>query len=285
MVFRLPTHLESFIPPPNAQVPQSRPWRGAIIVSGMRASDRSSNQELRVTAVETDGDNRSDLWPPQFFAQLIHERPILRDIQAWVKRHAPPICTFMPDRLRDPNANTVNQSTFRSLSTMLFESQTVAIAPWGTEMISGAGIIIFPAQNSSALLIGALFLSAPFPDFLVGYPSPSLPLSPPGMQPRHHPQYQQQGAQPSSAYPSSSRHQHHNPHPTSPHRSAPHGGSPLEHSGGHPQDQYRYIMPRTSQSYVLQGSSSDNSTWTIVKDEDEPGYPGFSPTHGNPPYQ
>lgn len=56
MVFRLPTHLDSFIPPPYQQAPDQRPWHGALVVSGMKASDRSSNQTIRVTAVETDGD-------------------------------------------------------------------------------------------------------------------------------------------------------------------------------------------------------------------------------------
>ena len=56
MVFRLPTHLESFIPPPSQQAPDQRPWRGMIVVSGIGASDSSSAQTIRVTAVETDGD-------------------------------------------------------------------------------------------------------------------------------------------------------------------------------------------------------------------------------------
>jgi hypothetical protein len=57
MVFRLPTNtLEPFIPPPSQQVAQPRPWRGALVVSGMRPSDRSSAQTIRVTAVETDGE-------------------------------------------------------------------------------------------------------------------------------------------------------------------------------------------------------------------------------------
>lgn len=56
MVFRLPTHLDSFIPPPSQQGPDQRPWRGVLTVSGMRASDKGSSQAIRVTAVETDGD-------------------------------------------------------------------------------------------------------------------------------------------------------------------------------------------------------------------------------------
>lgn len=56
MVFRLPTHLETFIPPPSSQSTRSSPWRGSLFVSGLRRSDKGSSQEIRVTAVETDGD-------------------------------------------------------------------------------------------------------------------------------------------------------------------------------------------------------------------------------------
>jgi hypothetical protein len=55
MVFRLPTHLESFLPPPSQQVPQSKPWRGTLVVN-LRTIDKGITKELRVTAVETDGD-------------------------------------------------------------------------------------------------------------------------------------------------------------------------------------------------------------------------------------
>jgi hypothetical protein len=57
MVFRLPTHLEPFIPPLSEQMPPARPWRGTLFVS-QRSPDnmKTTNQELRVTAVETDGE-------------------------------------------------------------------------------------------------------------------------------------------------------------------------------------------------------------------------------------
>ncbi|KAJ7832060.1 hypothetical protein B0H14DRAFT_2803803 [Mycena olivaceomarginata] len=153
--FRLPTHLDNLIPPPSTQAPASaaRPWRGTLAVRGMRPSDLGSNQEIRVTAVETDGDSDVRRWPPQFFAQLAHGRPILNEVRAWIRQHAPPISTFMPDRLPDPDTNVVNLTTFRSLSRMLFENQIVAIAGWGTDTFPGGGIIIIPAEHSSALLV------------------------------------------------------------------------------------------------------------------------------------
>ncbi|KAF9500602.1 hypothetical protein BDN71DRAFT_1028871 [Pleurotus eryngii] len=270
MVYRLPTHLESFVPPPSAQVPQSRPWRGALIISGMRASDKGSNQEIRITAVETDGDNtrsRMDLWPQQFFARIVHEQVILQDVQAWVRHNNPPLCTFIADRLRDPNGNTVNQTNFRSLSRILFDSQTIAIASWNTDKIEGAGMIIYPSQNSSALLVGALFLYAPFPDFIMN----AAPLSPGIISPSPRHQYPQHAASSSGPYTSSSRH-----HQTS---------SSQRHATGHPasqsdptnpglrHDQYRYIMPRTVPSnYPGSSTSASDPTWSNVKGEEDPAY-------------
>lgn len=254
MVFRLPTTLEPFIPPPSQQSPQQNPWRGALVVSGMRPSDRSSAQTIRVTAVETDGENRTELWPSQFFAHITHGRPILRDMQAWVKRHTPPLCTFMPDRHRDPNINTVNQTLFRSLSRILFESQTVGISSWGSDAIPGAGVIIFPASNSSSLLVGALFLTSPFPDFVLGSP---IPLSP-GAMPGYAAPYQSL----SPPYASSSRH-----HQTS---SPPEQSYSINHANtGNGQDQYRYMVPRT---YSTSSSSSSGDQWPSIKDEDRETY-------------
>ncbi|KAJ7059810.1 hypothetical protein C8F01DRAFT_989368 [Mycena amicta] len=163
MVFRLPTHLDNFIPPPAAQTrthAAARPWRGTLTVRGMRASDPASNHEIRVTAVEMDGDRSMQAdGLPISFAQIAHGRPIQRQVREWIQQHAPPISTFMPDRLPDPDSNVVNVATFRSLSRLLFEQQLVAIAPWGTDSFPGGGIIIIPAEHSSALLVAALFFS------------------------------------------------------------------------------------------------------------------------------
>ncbi|KAF7300572.1 hypothetical protein HMN09_00942200 [Mycena chlorophos] len=189
MVFRLPTHLDNFIPPPAAQARSSasgamRPWRGTLTVRGMRSSDLASNQEIRVTAVETDGDSDAGRWPTHFFAHIVHGRPIQRQVRDWVQQHAPAIATFMPDRLPDPDSNTVNLATFRSLSRMLFEQQLIAIAPWGSESsfsAAGGGIVIIPAEHSSALLVAALFFSQ-IPDFITSdFTSFSSPSSAPSL--------------------------------------------------------------------------------------------------------
>ncbi|EGO29534.1 hypothetical protein SERLADRAFT_412990 [Serpula lacrymans var. lacrymans S7.9] len=97
----------------------------------------------------------------------MHDAIALKDVQAWVKHRAPPLCTFMPDRLSDANGNAINQANFRQLSRLLYEKQMVAIAPWRVpERLPGAGIIIYPTQTSSGMLVGAIFLTAGFPDFV-----------------------------------------------------------------------------------------------------------------------
>lgn len=56
---------------------------------------------------------------------MTRERSSLNDFRAWVRRHAPPICTFMPDRVHEPNADAANQKNFASLSRILLLNQMV----------------------------------------------------------------------------------------------------------------------------------------------------------------
>ncbi|KAG7448444.1 uncharacterized protein BT62DRAFT_706570 [Guyanagaster necrorhizus] len=222
MTYRLPSNLESFVPPPAAQSsgPTSaltHPWRGTFIVSGMRASDKSSNQEIRVTAVETDGDNRVHTWPTNVMFSLTSPcaLSIMSQVQSYIRqnRNSPiPLCTILPDRLRDPNTNAVNLSNFRNLSRILYENEMVALASLSSASTPGtpqappsSGILIFPASNSTALLVGALFLDGEsFPDFVLSamknargdmspsFASPSIPISPSVIQARsQHRLYQQ----------------------------------------------------------------------------------------------
>ncbi|KAK0219867.1 hypothetical protein IW262DRAFT_1460980 [Armillaria fumosa] len=214
MTYRLPSNLESFVPPPAAQTsaPTSaltHPWRGTLIVSGMRASDKSSNQEIRVTAVETDGDNRVHTWPTHMVFSLTspYALPIMSQVQSYIRqnRSSPiPLCTILPDRLRDPNTNAVNLSNFRNLSRILYENEMVALAslssastPESPQAPPSSGILIFPASNSTALLVGALFLDGEsFPEFVLSAmknsrsdvspssTSPSIPISPSVIQAR-----------------------------------------------------------------------------------------------------
>jgi hypothetical protein len=57
---------------------------------------------------------------------MTREQSTLPDFQTWVKRHTPPICAFMPDRIQDPNANAANQKNFSSLSRILLLNQMVS---------------------------------------------------------------------------------------------------------------------------------------------------------------
>lgn len=55
MVFRLPTHLESFVPPPSDQVPISQSWSGVLTLT-FSSSSLSGHKDIYITAAETDGD-------------------------------------------------------------------------------------------------------------------------------------------------------------------------------------------------------------------------------------
>jgi len=66
-------------------------------------------------------------WPSTFVVYMTRKPSTLRDCQAWVKRYSPPICTFMPDRVQDPNANAFNQKNFSSFSRVLLQNQMVSI--------------------------------------------------------------------------------------------------------------------------------------------------------------
>ncbi|KIY68487.1 hypothetical protein CYLTODRAFT_443291 [Cylindrobasidium torrendii FP15055 ss-10] len=184
MSFRLPSHMDSLYPPPvgnsGAASPLSRPWRGTFIVSGLRASDRGNNQEIRVTAVETDGDNRTDTWPSSLIFSITppYALPVLPQAQAFVRQAHPrptAIATFLPDRQRDANANAANQSNFRNVAQILLENNSIAVVSLDNEplVVSGglptSGILVFPASSSSSsLLVGAVFTNGDsFPDFVL----------------------------------------------------------------------------------------------------------------------
>jgi hypothetical protein len=141
MAYRLPTNLESLIPPPAEQVQQRRPWQGVLTLTFMNAAQGA---DVYVTAAETDGErytlnisklfrrdsldcvSRMDLWPRRFYVYLGARRTPHDDIKAWVKRYAPPICSLMADKLPDPAANALNHANFANLSRMLLDNQIVS---------------------------------------------------------------------------------------------------------------------------------------------------------------
>lgn len=55
MVFRLPTHLESFVPPPSEQFQQSRSWSGVLTLT-FSSNSPNGFEDIYVAAAETDGD-------------------------------------------------------------------------------------------------------------------------------------------------------------------------------------------------------------------------------------
>ncbi|KAF9448142.1 hypothetical protein P691DRAFT_670085 [Macrolepiota fuliginosa MF-IS2] len=260
MVYRVPT-THSIVPSPvdQSQTPQTPPvvpWRGGIIVSGTRPSDRAGSQDIRVAALEIDGD-RVRSWPPQFIARVLHERRVLHDVLTYVHQYAVPMCTFVADRhIRDSGHSSANELMFRNLSRVLYENETVAIAPWGTPALLGAGMIIYPAQNSSSLLVGALFFDRPFPDFL-GLNAPIVPLGPaiPAVPPMHPQAPYTQGMIPASPY-----RQH--GQSVSPHRSNPNSPVDTAAHAGHRQDQYQQYVMTYGPGANSPSSASSTAQWT-----------------------
>ena len=66
------------------------------------------------------------LWPQQLQVHVLSQRPVLPELQAWLKRETPPICMFMPDRLPDHEAHRRNQGNFENLARSLYDGQYVS---------------------------------------------------------------------------------------------------------------------------------------------------------------
>ncbi|KAI0332909.1 hypothetical protein GY45DRAFT_1208715, partial [Cubamyces sp. BRFM 1775] len=168
-MFRLPTHLESLVPPPGDQVPQSQPWRGAFILPASSPHSSARPREIFVTAAETENDNsQQEQWPAQFHLQIIRRGGILGEVQAWLSQLQPEElsrCMLMPDRLPDADLSRQNKATFESLARQLLEEGIVAIAPWG-EPVQPGGILLYPTRTTRALLVGIVFLNTHFPEFI-----------------------------------------------------------------------------------------------------------------------
>ncbi|KAF8650679.1 hypothetical protein AX16_005117 [Volvariella volvacea WC 439] len=179
MVFRVPTHFQS---PFDGQRPiPTNTWRGSTRMVGMRPSDRSIAEDIRMTSLETDGSNRMELWPSTLVGRVMFERPnILPMFKTWLNDVTPPpLCTFTPDRLADPEEQNLNYGKFRTLSSRLAELRTVAVITWGgADGIPDAGIVMYPSENSSAMLLGVLFMNTPFPDFILNGSPPIPQLQP-----------------------------------------------------------------------------------------------------------
>lgn len=148
-------------------------------------------------------------------------------------------------------------------------------------MFPGAGIIIYPARNSTAILVGALFFFNAFPSFVDGVLSPNLPVSSGVMASSSGSAQYQHRIAAVPHYGPSQDHHHHRPSSSSPHNSD--HNSPVE-DPSHSQDAFRYVLSRDGNLATYQGSSSAEATWSNVKAEEENGYTTYPPTHEDPPY-
>lgn len=164
MSFRLPTNPDAFIPPPSEQLTLAKPWRGSFVYPQAQPSRNATLQEIFVTAAETEGDNRVDLWKRRLSLHVTRSQISSRDITAMMQRQSVSLCAFMPDRLPDPSAHSANQKHFNTLSQMLSRNNLVAFAPFDANNRRGPGVLIFSVMTpADSLLAGAVLMT---PDLL-----------------------------------------------------------------------------------------------------------------------
>ncbi|KAH9848322.1 hypothetical protein C2E23DRAFT_739862 [Lenzites betulinus] len=193
-MFRLPTHLETLVPPPTEQVPTSQPWRGRFALPASSPHPSARPREIYITAAETENDNsQQELWPEAFHLQIIRRGGILREVHAWLAQpqsEALSRSMLMPDRLADPAASRENELTFESFARQLLQDGIIAIAPWNlNEPANPGGLILYPTSTTQALLVAVVCMNVGFPEFIVGPGSGShtspiagpsrVPLGPP----------------------------------------------------------------------------------------------------------
>lgn len=164
MSFRLPTNPDAFVPPPSEQLTLAKPWRGSFVYPQAQPSRSATLQEIFVTAAETEGDNRVELWKRRLSLHVTRSQMSSRDITAMMQRQSVSLCAFMPDRLQDPNAHSANQKHFNMLSQMLSRNNLVAFAPFDSNNRRGPGVLIFSVLTpADSLLAGAVLMT---PDLL-----------------------------------------------------------------------------------------------------------------------
>ena len=134
----------------------------------------------------------------------------------------------------------------------------VAVAFWGSDALSSTGIVIYPAENSTSMLVGAIFLTNTFPSFILGdsppLQPPAMPLAPLQLPANYATQYPQ-----ISSYSTSSRSQSTTPPQLMGYNHAP----PVESESPHFRQPYRYLVPPAGRH----GAQIVNP-WLQVKSED-----------------
>ena len=61
--------------------------------------------------------------------QILNSKPLLPQLQTWIKDNAVPMCMFMPDRLTG-DAHARNLAAFESLAKTLHDNQFVRLVPY-----------------------------------------------------------------------------------------------------------------------------------------------------------
>ena len=95
MAHRLPTHLNSIIPPPAEQVQQRRPWQGTLTLTFMNTT-QGACQDVFVTAAETDGERCAQRGPGCYGRSLTQSA----SIAVWTSGQGAWLCISMHAALR-----------------------------------------------------------------------------------------------------------------------------------------------------------------------------------------
>ncbi|KAI0031865.1 hypothetical protein K488DRAFT_51169 [Vararia minispora EC-137] len=213
MAFRLPsTHLESLLPLSMAQDLQHRPWSGSLSLTFVHTA-QGGPQNVFVTIADVDRQACSEFWPPSFNIQVAQNQIAAAEVAAWVRHHSPPICVFMPNKHPENSVNSANRSAFASLARYLRLHNLVAYGAWDRpdRFPNGGGIVIYPSTSTTEqLLLGAIFPSAPLPEFVV--PSQTSPtvasVSPQAPQAQYQPLGPDQPSSATSYYPYAGQYAH-----------------------------------------------------------------------------
>ncbi|GLB37118.1 hypothetical protein LshimejAT787_0401690 [Lyophyllum shimeji] len=143
--------------PHSAAKGPSPVWQGTLSFSG---TDQLGNKKETIVWVVANTpstvDSRAETWPAAMALMPAREPAVpLQDLQTWIKRTHPVLCTFAPQmhNIPDPAANEAN---FKNLATLLMTRNAYAVAAWTLPSgEQGNNILFFPINGAS--LAGACF--------------------------------------------------------------------------------------------------------------------------------
>ncbi|KAF8070194.1 hypothetical protein FPV67DRAFT_1486597 [Lyophyllum atratum] len=133
-------------------------WQGTISYSGTdQLGNKKETTVWVVASTPNVAESRVETWPASMSLVPAREPSVpLPDLQAWIKRQGPALCTFAPQKhsnIADPQGNETN---YKNLATLLLNRNAYAVAAWTRPSgEQGNNILFFPVSSGS--LAGACF--------------------------------------------------------------------------------------------------------------------------------